>query len=257
MDRIKKHIIPFLWLAFCCIPELNAQVHSAFSVNDSTGCENLIVNFTNGSTGTGTLSYNWDFGNGTFSTLQNPSVFYNQPGEYTVRLITTNGIIADTLTKSNFINVFHKPTAQFIAYGETTGCKPMKVKLASTSIPGDNDQLSGIWDMGDGSYESGDTVEHTYLASKNYNISLFIKDSNSCTDVKTAESFGKVLPGSQISFDAKDNKSCFKDQDVLFNNTVRDLNLYHSPGHLVMAKPVRREIHCTPTMAWATTMLSY
>jgi uncharacterized membrane protein len=37
--------------------------------------------------------------------------------------------------------------------------------------------------------------------------------------IKTAESFVKVLPGSQISFDAKDNKSCFKDQDVLFNNT--------------------------------------
>jgi PKD repeat protein len=148
MDRIKKHIIPFLWLAFCCIPELNAQVHSAFSVNDSTGCENLIVNFTNGSTGTGTLSYNWNFGNGTFSTLQNPSVFYNQPGEYTVRLITTNGIIADTLTKSNFINVFSQTNSSVYAYGETTGCKPMKVKLASTSIPGDNDQF--IRDMGYG-----------------------------------------------------------------------------------------------------------
>ncbi|MFN4082708.1 MAG: PKD domain-containing protein [Bacteroidia bacterium] len=48
----------------------------------------------------------WNFGNGTTSTQQSPTVRYNQSGYYTIRLIATNKWqCSDTITKQNYIYV--------------------------------------------------------------------------------------------------------------------------------------------------------
>ncbi|HUC80323.1 MAG TPA: PKD domain-containing protein, partial [Flavisolibacter sp.] len=61
-----------------------AQAPTAnFTAAQTEGCAPIIVSFQDLSTGNPT-SWLWNFGNGTTSTLQNPSTTYFTPGNYTV-----------------------------------------------------------------------------------------------------------------------------------------------------------------------------
>jgi PKD repeat protein len=75
-----------------------------FSADATTVCQGFAVNFTDVSTGSaGITSWSWDFGDGTTSTLQNPTHTYTAAGTYDVSL-TVNGS-ADTETKTGYISV--------------------------------------------------------------------------------------------------------------------------------------------------------
>ncbi|WP_158267466.1 S8 family serine peptidase [Adhaeribacter arboris] len=77
----------------------NSQVQFAFSPNPVSPGANGRVTFTNLTTGT--QQWNWNFGNGTHSREQNPTIQYTQPGTYPVTLRVTNqyGCI-DSLTQT-------------------------------------------------------------------------------------------------------------------------------------------------------------
>ena len=50
-------------------------------------------------------TYLWDFGDGTTSNLQNPSVVFNNLGTYTVKLVASNAQGNDSITKTAYITV--------------------------------------------------------------------------------------------------------------------------------------------------------
>src|SRR4051794_31046903 len=81
------------------IPSFTASQTILCNVNDP-------VTFINNSTGEGTLSYNWDFGDGNTSTNETPQHQYNKKGTYNVKLEVTNsdGCKVDTLIPA-YINV--------------------------------------------------------------------------------------------------------------------------------------------------------
>lgn len=56
------------------------------------------VTFTNTSSGTGTLTYNWLFDDGSTSTTKNPVKTFATCGRHTARLITCNSTCCDTIT---------------------------------------------------------------------------------------------------------------------------------------------------------------
>jgi PKD repeat protein len=62
------------------------------------------VQFTDMSTNSPT-TWSWNFGDGGTSTTQSPLHSYNTSGTFTVELITSNGIGADTLTRTSYITV--------------------------------------------------------------------------------------------------------------------------------------------------------
>ena len=81
-----------------------AFISANFSADPTNGNVPLSVNFTDESTGTIT-SWNWNFGDGTSSAIQNPSHIYTKPGTYTVSL-TISGIDgSNTETKTDYIIV--------------------------------------------------------------------------------------------------------------------------------------------------------
>ncbi|MFM7016894.1 MAG: PKD domain-containing protein [Bacteroidota bacterium] len=77
-----------------------------FSASINTPCQGQSVQFTDASTGNPT-AWSWVFVGGTpaTSTLQNPTVVYNTPGNYDVKLTITSGSTNQTLTKTNYIAV--------------------------------------------------------------------------------------------------------------------------------------------------------
>lgn len=72
-----------------------APVSAGFSPSTSQGQAPLDVSFTNSSSGAS--SYNWNLGNG-FSTQQDPSSTYTEPGTYTVMLVASNGTCVDSVS---------------------------------------------------------------------------------------------------------------------------------------------------------------
>jgi len=77
-----------------------------FTADNTTINQGGTVNFTDLSSNSPT-SWSWTFAGGTPATspLQNPSVTYNSPGNYTVSLTAANSSGNDTETKTNYITV--------------------------------------------------------------------------------------------------------------------------------------------------------
>src|ERR1043165_267114 len=99
-----------------------------FGATPLSACSPAVVQFTDSSTNTPT-SWSWNLGNGTTSTLQNPSTIYSTPGTYTVTLTVTNDSGSDTKTFTNFITILPAPTAVFSATDTTIGCGSKIVQL--------------------------------------------------------------------------------------------------------------------------------
>jgi hypothetical protein len=62
-----------------------------------------IVTFTN--TSTNSVAYYWDFGDGTSSTLANPTHIFSNTGTYTVNLTASQGCNSNTMTRTSYITV--------------------------------------------------------------------------------------------------------------------------------------------------------
>ena len=71
----------------------------------------LIVNFTN--TSTNSISFFWDFDNGSTSILNNPSATFINPGFYTIKLVANGATGSDSIISIDYIQVLDKPSASF------------------------------------------------------------------------------------------------------------------------------------------------
>ena len=78
---------------------------TGFSSNVSSGTAPLAVTFSDISTNTPT-SWNWSFGDGPFSTVNDPEKTYASTGNFTVNLTTANAAGTNTITKNDYITVF-------------------------------------------------------------------------------------------------------------------------------------------------------
>lgn len=89
-----------------------------FTASPLEGTAPLTVSFTESSSGS-PETWNWSFGDGTFSDEQNPSHTYTTGGRYSVRCNATNAFGTGTLTRSSYITV--TAGAHEIAFTNITG----------------------------------------------------------------------------------------------------------------------------------------
>ncbi len=85
---------------------------AAFSANATNGAAPFTFRFTDASTGTGSITYAWDFqDDGTVdSTEQNPTFTYSAAGNYSVNLTVTNAGGSDSEVRAGYITVGEAPT---------------------------------------------------------------------------------------------------------------------------------------------------
>ena len=191
-----------LILAGCfCISGFGTRAQTPvpdFSASVTAGCGPLGVKFTDLSTNS-PLYWNWDFGNGQTSALQNPSASYSTPGTYTVTLIARNRSGADAIRKTDYITVYPYPTPVFIA-NHTIGCAPAAVQFADQSTAGQGSITSWSWDLGDGSSSNQQNPSHSYTQTGYYNISLKVTNSGGCSNTVTQARYLRVVDGVQPNF---------------------------------------------------------
>ena len=160
-------------------------------------CVGDTVMFTNASTivGVATLTYEWDFGDVTFSTDTNPTHPYAPvPATYPVQLIATssNGC-TDTVIKN--VRISSKANPGFITSFTLCVGYPVQFIDTSTIATGDSIILSS-WDFGDSSTGTGDTVSHIYTSANQYTVTLTVTSLTACDTSISKQIFIDTCPAS-------------------------------------------------------------
>jgi PKD repeat protein len=123
----------------------------------------------------GNCLYHWDFGDGTTSTLPNPTHVYSTSGVYVVCLVVSqlNGNCQNTYCQNVIIGANNTCQASYTytyGSGNQVAFYPNLAPI-STSI-----KLS--WDFGDGNTSSGYHPVHTYTNSGTYTVCLTVQFPN-------------------------------------------------------------------------------
>ncbi len=137
-----------------------------FSANDTTPETNQTITFNDLTVGAS--QWQWDFGDGNTSTLQNPTHSYKYAGNYTVTLCATNGSISGKEVKSNYIAVTLQsiPTTTLQAwYKAPVGATPSNLTLVSGAISQWNDDSGNGYNLVQGTAVSRPLYSVTEITS--------------------------------------------------------------------------------------------
>ncbi len=152
-----------------------AQLDADFTATPLSGTNPLTVDFSDLTTGGPPTVQVWYFGDGTTSTEANPTHTYTTPGTYTVSLTVVSGLLIDTETKTDLIEIAPAPLVPSFSATPTSGDNPLIVAFADTSTGAVVTEWA--WDFGDGSFPFPSTSaepapSHTYTAPGTYTVSL-------------------------------------------------------------------------------------
>lgn len=144
---------------------------AAFMLSDSTICPGDQIQFTDSSSNF-PVQWEWEFPGGipAFSTDQNPSVIYNVPGIYDVRLIASSFRGSDTLLLPGYIQVGSFPVVDL--GNDTTVC-------GSLLLDAFNQGASYLWNDG--------SVNATFNASANGVYAVTVTDSSGCATTDSVQ----------------------------------------------------------------------
>lgn len=195
---------------------VKAQLKANFNASPTVGCALLVVQFSDSSTGNPS-TWKWDLGNGTFSVLQNPSVAYFNPGNYTVKLSIKNSLGIDSITKVQFITVYSSPEINFTA-SDVTGCFPLTTQFADNSVAGSGSISAWQWDFGDGNFSNVQNPQHTYTSVGSFNVSLRATNSYGCVTSKTIKDYINIQTGVKADFSNSTSNTCNAPATINFLN---------------------------------------
>ena len=129
------------------------------------------------------VSYTWDFGDGEFAYIDNPTHTFTQNGTYEVKLtVCDNNDLCDSMILSIFVN---KPPIAVVEISKLTIMLGEIITFdASDSYDIDGDVEFYYWNFDDGYTSNQALAEHEYKNSGIYNVSLkIIDDLNDITTV--------------------------------------------------------------------------
>lgn len=135
-------------------------------------CVNAVASFMDQSTtapGDPVLSWFWDFGNGSTSTIKNPTTVFTSGGTYNIilQVSTANCTARDTIP----IVVESLPTAGFTP-SPNAGCSKLGVAFSNTSSP---NATKFKWNFGDGSpIDTNRSPVHEYVNTSSGDTSFIV-----------------------------------------------------------------------------------
>lgn len=137
------------------------------------------------------LRYQWDFGDGGFSTEQNPSHTYAAPGTYRVkaRVSDPDGSWEEAVLTVEVSSGNQSPIAVLEATPRS-GVAPLQVLFdGSGSSDPDGHIVSYEWDFGDGTQliTTTPTTNHIYGVAGTYNAGLTVRDNQGATSIATVQ----------------------------------------------------------------------
>ena len=133
------------------------------------------------------LTYAWDFGDGSRGTSVNPTHAYTAGGTYTVTLVVNDGkadsepsTTTATITEVNDAPVADAGSGQNVVVGKVVTFN------GSGSYDPDGTISRYNWTFGDETTGTGITTTHTYGTAGEYTVELTVTDDGGSTDTDTA-----------------------------------------------------------------------
>lgn len=163
------------------------------TANPTVGLLPLEVTF-NGSQSSDTdgkvVDYRWSFGDGSSasgSTLRKTSHVYQEEGTFTAMLTVLDDDMR-TGTATVEIEVSSGIPRAVITPSATTGMNPLTVVFdGSDSSDFDGTLVSYVWDLGDGTTSTGETVTNTYPDGGRYLVTLTVTDNDGKSNTAEVE----------------------------------------------------------------------
>lgn len=193
---------------------------------DTPACSPKTILFTSSSIGAN--SYNWDFGDGTQSSVTNSSTthpFVNGTGANKTFLVRLTAISSNNCRDSVMIPmIVHPKPTFFISSKPDSGCSPLKVHF---------DSIKGVkqyqWKYDGISFGSEGDITNSFEnkdpITKTINIELIARDIYTCAD--TAIKQVKIFPVPIARFSAKPLTVFIPNQPTFFTNESTPEFLYY------------------------------
>lgn len=186
----------------------------------STACFGYNTEFTDLSSGNGLStieSWNWNFGDGSTSTLQNPTHIYSAAGNYTAELSITNNF--NCITHYSLpVMVNDIPIADFSIADSCLGDITQFNNLTLGNTVGYE------WDFGDGSpFNTNDNPTHHYADIGEYSVQLVAFGGSGCSDTIIKSISINPIPTADFTFIS----NCIRDTTHFTNTSAGN------PDHLI------------------------
>jgi len=156
-------------------------------------------------TTSGAVSYQWDFGDGNKSTVQNPSHTYTVAGYHDVTLVAFNSNgCSDTLKMPRYVQL-GPPSIDSLLHAPFQGCIPAPVNFEAAISSGDP-VTSYKWDFGAGNTSTAATPTNTYNNVGSYNVTLTVNTASGCSKTAVFNNVVRVgdKPNAQFTADPTD-----------------------------------------------------
>jgi PGF-pre-PGF domain-containing protein len=164
-------------------------------------------------------AWNWSFGDGNYSTIQNPEHTFTRPGLYSISLNVSNIAGYNNTTKVDYIGVIpQSPTASFTS-NVTGGLAPLSVQFNDTSA---NSPAMWNWSFGDASWFnttdlSMSNATKSFASGGNYTITLYVSNSGGSANVshsidvwnRTTNDFVANVTSGNVTFPVQFNDTSY------------------------------------------------
>ncbi len=152
----------------------------------------------------GPTSWQWNFGDGSLSSVQNPSHTYASAGTYNVCLIAGNSCGLNTSCQ-NLIITCPSPVA---AFSETTA------GYVGTFTDGSSNATSWNWTFGDGGTSTLQNPTHTYTSETTFQVCLIASSQCGADTYCTSISIDCPDPVSNFTYSAANEVITFTDATI-------------------------------------------
>lgn len=188
--------------------KVSSKPKAAFSRNNA--CEKESITFTNQSVPSG-ITYNWGFGDNTYSSQKDPKHTYSKAGQYNVKLLVETGGCKDSATQKAYM--FNTPVADFTAPVGQCSNTPIGFTNKTVSL---NSSFASYWDFGGGNKSTQFEPIYTFGTSGSPTVHLLVVSSFGCRDSITKTLSLKEAP--LVLFDH--SEACSFDSTVFTNQSV-------------------------------------
>ncbi len=204
-------------IAVNVFPVINADFSFAYDT-----CVAGPVTFTDLST-TGSCcltSWDWDFGDGGGSALQNPFHIYQEPGEIpvTLEVVDTNQCV-DQITK--ILRYFPVPSLIVVSPSEFLGCVPARIRFDNLSFPIDS-TYDITWNFGDGGTSGDISPVYIYESPGTYTVTLDIVSPIGCQTDTVFNDLITVRPSPTAGFTFIPERPSSLEPTVTFTDASQD-----------------------------------
>jgi len=168
---------------------------------------------------TGTITgWDWDFGDNTSSTLQDPAHVYPGPGVYDVTLVASSGSCTGTVTYQAF--VYDTPVADFTT---ANVCLGEPADFLDNSTVANGTIVDWAWDFaGLGTANGSPSASFTFANAGTYPVTLAVLSSDMCFAVHTENI--TIYPTPVAAFTAPDvcegQPTVFTNQSTVSSGTI-------------------------------------